>query len=278
MIKRIVGTLSTVFLLAGCGQGVNEKFSVIAHRGASAYVPENTLASYVLAETMDADYIELDIHLTKDHELVVMHDQDISATTEGTGEIGDYTLDELKQLSANFRYQKNESKSKIESSEMYAIPELSEVLSQFGETMSLVIELKDPDKYPGIEGELVNLLEEYEMIGLDDNNYPRAVIQSFDKSGLIKISKLNSDIPLIQLYSFEENEKATLSEKEIDEILSYAAGIGVNYESLAIEFIKEMGKNKIPVYAFTVNEVENALKMKAMGVSGIYTDRPDLLD
>ena len=78
-----------------------EGFLIIAHRGASAYEPENTMPSFELAEDLDSDYVELDIHLTKDGELIVMHDDDVKRTTEAVGKIKDHTLAELKELTAN---------------------------------------------------------------------------------------------------------------------------------------------------------------------------------
>ena len=148
-----------MLLLTGCGQEEvengplpSDEFLVIGHRGASAYVPENTLASYGLAEELDADYIELDIHLTKDDKLVVMHDKDVEGTTEESGEIASFTLDELKELSANFRYKDEEKIAAIGKSEMYAVPTLEEVFSQFGENMNFIIELKDPERLPGNRG------------------------------------------------------------------------------------------------------------------------------
>ena len=137
----------------------SEDFLIIAHRGASAYVPENTLASYELAEELDADYIELDIHLTKDGELAVMHDEDVSGTTEANGEIGELTLAELKELSANFRHKDKEKKAVSGPSEAYEVPTLREVFGQFGDNMNFIIELKDPKDYPGIEEKLVDTIE-----------------------------------------------------------------------------------------------------------------------
>ncbi len=71
-----------------------------AHRGASHYYPENTMLSFKKALELGADYVELDVHLTKDEVPVVMHDSKLERTTNGKGNIRDYTIDELKQLEA----------------------------------------------------------------------------------------------------------------------------------------------------------------------------------
>ena len=75
---------------------------VFAHRGASAYAPENTLAAFRLAEEQGADGIELDVQLTKDGQVVVIHDENIDRTGTGTGAVRDYTLEELRKLSFHF--------------------------------------------------------------------------------------------------------------------------------------------------------------------------------
>jgi len=72
----------------------------VAHRGASGYAPEHTLLSYELGESMKGDYIEIDLQMTKDGELIAMHDETLDRTTNGTGLVKDYTLEEIKQLDA----------------------------------------------------------------------------------------------------------------------------------------------------------------------------------
>ena len=285
MKRYIWGLICAVLLLTGCTKGEAEEglmpsddFLIIAHRGASAYVPENTLASYGLAEELDADYIELDIHLTKDGQLAVMHDADISGTTEANGEIGTLTLAELKELSANFRREDEKKKAVNGPSEEFAVPTLSEVFDQFGNNMNFIVELKDPKDYPGIEEKLVDALKEHDMIGFDEDSHPKVAIQSFSKKGLKRVHELNADIPLLQLISFDEDEEAKLSKKELDELLTYASGMGVSYEALTAPFIKKMHEKGLAVYAYTVIDAETALQLKAIGANGVHTDRPDILD
>lgn len=281
MKKIIWGLLCTVIWLAGCeeenGPMPDEEFLVIAHRGASAYVPENTLAAYELAEDLDADYIELDIHLTKDQELVVMHDQDVDSTMDASGKISEFTLEELKGLSENFRYQGDESMARRGHSEMYAVPSLQEVFDQFGDRMNFIIELKSPGDYPGIEEKLISLLNEYNLIGFDEEGHPKAVIQSFDENGLERVHQLDKNIPLLQLISFDEGEEAKLSGEDLEKLLTYAVGIGVSYEALSVPFIDGIQQKGLAIYAYTVNDTETAFKMKDLGVNGIHTDRPDIL-
>ncbi|KAA0966819.1 hypothetical protein FQ087_11535 [Sporosarcina sp. ANT_H38] len=279
------GVLCAVLLLTGCSKGEAEDgpmpskdFLIIAHRGASAYVPENTLASFDLAEELAADYIELDIHQTKDGQLAVMHDAEVSGSTEANGKIGEFTLSELKELSVNFRHKDEDKKAVSGPSEEYAVPKLGEVFGQFGDNMNFMIELKNPEDYPGIEENLVNTLKQHDMIGFDKDGHPKVAIQSFSKKSLKRVQELNQEIPLLKIISFDDDEEANLSTKELDELLTYASGLGISYEALTTPFIKEMNEKGLPVYAYTVIDAETALKLKAIGVNGIHTDRPDILD
>lgn len=276
MRKIIIGIIMACLFLAGCGntemasnQLPEDAFWIIAHRGASAYAPENTLASYDLAEEMDADYIELDIHLTKDEEIVVMHDEDVARTTEGTGYIADYTVAELKQLSADFQVE-NEEAGK------YRIPTLAEVFDQFGDRIHYFIELKESKKNEGIEEVLVDLLKEYDMIGMAEDGKPKTIVHSFSEKGLKRVRDLNGEIPLVRMVSFKDEKVPELSEHEVDEIAKYGAGIAINHEFLNRTVIERLKERNLHVYATAVQEAEAALQMKEIGANGIYTNRPDL--
>lgn len=253
-----------------------DSFLIIGHRGASAYEPENTMPSFELAEDLNADYVELDVHLTKDGELIVMHDDDVKRTTEAVGKIKDFTLAELKELTADQKKGKKEAASSKDE-EAYEIPTLREVVEEMKGDIHFVIELKDTDQYPGIEKELVTLMKEYGLNGEDDKGYPRAVIHSFDKKALKQVHKIDSAIPLLQLISFDEGEEAQISKGKLKDILTYASGISVSYEALTPPFVNTMHGEGLAVYAYTVNDAEAALRLKAMGVNGIHTDEPDIL-
>lgn len=283
-MKKILVIISAALLLAACSVGnewdnplPEDGFLIIGHRGASAYEPENTIPAFELAEDLNADYVELDVHLTKDGELIVMHDDDVKRTTEAAGKIKDFTLAELKQLTAD---EKKGEKIAVSGrdEEAYEIPTLREVVEQMKGDLGFVIELKDTEQYPGIEEELVRLMKEQELIGIDAEGYPKAVILSFDKKALKQVHKIDPQIPLIQLISFDEGEEAALTKKELKDILSYASGINVSYEALTPPFVNTMHDEGLAVYAYTVNDAEAALRLKAMGVNGIATDEPDILD
>src|SRR5438128_113484 len=106
-MQRLHVILALFLIVAACGVSeINmEPFPVkepiiIAHRGASAYTPEHTILAYEAAKQAGADYIEIDLQMTKDGVLVAMHDEKVDRTTDGTGFVKEYTLEELKQLNA----------------------------------------------------------------------------------------------------------------------------------------------------------------------------------
>ena len=124
---------------------------IYAHRGASGYAPENTLSAYQMAfENFHADGIEIDVHYSKDREIVVMHDFDLSSTTNGSGMIFSNSLKELKELSAGLRFSEKYNDEKI--------PTLKEVLQLVSEHNGKInIELKAGSFfYPDIEERIIN--------------------------------------------------------------------------------------------------------------------------
>ena len=133
-----------------------KQVQVYAHRGASAYAPENTLPAFALAMEQGADGIELDIHLTKDGELVVIHDEKVDRTTNGTGLVKDYTLAELRGLCAD---------NGMEGFSEARIPTLREVLALVKPSDMMVnIEIKTGILwYDGIEEKALRLVQDMGM-------------------------------------------------------------------------------------------------------------------
>lgn len=159
---------------------------VYAHRGASAYAPENTLPAFKLAEEQGADGIELDVHLTKDGELVVIHDEKLDRTTNGTGLVKDYTLAELKTFCAD-----NGMPGYADA----RIPTLREVLEQVKPGKMLVnIELKTGILwYEGIEKKTLDLVAE---LGMQD----RIIYSSFNHYSIAEVRRLAPEAQTAYLF------------------------------------------------------------------------------
>ncbi|SDE06712.1 glycerophosphoryl diester phosphodiesterase [Bhargavaea beijingensis] len=253
-----------------------DRFLTIAHRGASAYRPEHTLPAYILADEMGADYIELDLRMTKDGRLAVIHDNELQRITGTTGKVSDMLMDELKTVSAGTVFNdRNPDLAKL-SYEQLTIPELRDVLMQFGTSVNYYIELKSSLKDSGIEESVIAELERY---GITENqgqhDVPPVILQSFSEESLMRIHEIRPEIPLIQLYSFKEN--ADLSPSELELLSSYASGIGIPADSAHAGFIEKIKRWGLDVHVFTVNEEKSIRKLIDMGVDGIFTDRPDVV-
>lgn len=133
------------------------KIIVIGHRGALGYAPENTMSSFQKGAELGADLVECDIHVSRDGHLIVMHDGDVSRTTNGHGHIKDLTLSEIKRLDAGARFQSRFSGEQV--------PTLGEVLAWAKDRIPLIIELKgDPLPHPLIGPKLVQMLKDYQML------------------------------------------------------------------------------------------------------------------
>lgn len=244
-----------------------ERVLNIAHRGASGHAPEHTLYSYQLAKEMEADYLEIDVHVTKDKRLVAIHDKDLQRVANEQGKVIEYTLDELKRMDvSSWFYTQHPDKDPI-SSELMTLDEIIEV---FGKGSNYYIEWKAES---GMEELLIDVLRESEI--LQNNREGAVIIQSFNEKTLKNVKKLEPSLPLIKLYSFKRN--AELTTKELKEIKEYAVGIGVNYPSLHQDFVDTILDNQLLVHAYTVNEEKEMKELLQMGVTGMFTDYPDRL-
>lgn len=134
---------------------------IAAHRGDASHFPENTLPAFESAYEKGVDYIELDLHQTKDNVIVVLHDNTLDRTTDGSGQVKDYTYDQIRKLNAgNGAW----------------VPTLTEVLDLAKKNNGkLIAEIKSPEIYPGIEGNVISLLEKHSY-------EEKVIIASFDKN------------------------------------------------------------------------------------------------
>lgn len=247
----------------------------VAHRGASGHAPEHTLPGYKLGEEMKGDYIEIDLQMTKDGTLIAMHDEKVDRTTNGTGSVKDFTLDEIKQLDAGSWFnEKYPDKAKPEY-EGLTVPTLEEIIIKFGTESSYYIETKSPDVYPGMEEELLRLLNKYKL--LEPNAASNEVlIQSFSPESLSIVNALNPNVPLIQLISY--SKPATITDEELNEISEYAIGIGASHTKIDQDYVKKVRDHNLLIHPYTVNTKEDMIKVLDWGVTGMFTNYPDILN
>ncbi|WP_316569590.1 glycerophosphodiester phosphodiesterase [Neobacillus sp. YIM B06451] len=246
----------------------------VAHRGASGHAPEHTLPAYKLGQQMKGDYIEIDLQMTKDGELIAMHDETVDRTTNGTGLVKDFTLAEIKQFDAGSWF--NEKYPEYAKPEYVGleVPTLQEVIETFGSGARYYIETKSPEVYPGMEEKLVEILNEYKLTG---KNVPssKVIIQSFSADSLKMVHEIDPSIPLVQLLWYDQ--PATLTDEELVEYKSYSIGLGMNYAAIDKAYVQKVRDSGLLIHPYTVNETADMEKLLDWGVTGMFTNFPDRL-
>ena len=241
----------------------NDGFIIIAHRGASAYAPENSHSAFELAIAMKAEMIELDVSLSKDGIPVVIHDETLDRTTTGRGSVQDYILEELKTLDVGSWFSekfKNEP-----------FPTLEEVLSYTKDRIAVNIEIKTEVVTNEIEGGIAQKsLEIVERLGVQD----QVIFSSFDYRVLKHLEALNPDMPKAMLY-----EKSQSGKKLPSELVSeYKVDVfNCSHRQLSKAWAKDLNDHSIPFLVYTVNDERTMKKVIGLGATGIFSDKPDLL-
>lgn len=228
---------------------------IFAHRGYSALSPENTMKAFIEAERAGADGVELDVQMTKDGELVVIHDEKIDRTTDGSGFVKDLTYKELKKHNAAYKF-KNLSKKT-------PIPTLTEVFEWMSSNhLKCNIELKNGIfPYIGMEEKVIDLIRRYK---LND----RIILSSFNHYSIVYSYRLAPDIETAPLLS-EFLYMPWIYAKSIK-----ARGIHPKYFRGLEDVFKQSIANGIAVRPYTVNK-ETALKrLFTIGCSAVITDDP----
>lgn len=234
---------------------------IIAHRGYSEKAPENSISAFKEAFKVNSDGIELDIHLTKDNKIVVMHDENTKRTSNRELLISESSLRELKQLDIG------SWKGDKWSGEQ--IPELSEVFDIVPDGKEMVIELKS-------NLEIVPTLIEY----INRCNKKESEITFITSNDSIyEMKKAFPNIKALPLYG--ENEICGEYEN-IDEIIQKTIdnncdGLDLAYPHLSNAIVKKIKDANLELYVWTVDDVELAKKMKSMGVDGLTTNIPELM-
>lgn len=227
---------------------MEKKIKIVAHRGASGYAPENTLLAFKKAIELGCDKVELDVRLTKDKKVVVIHDDDIDRTTDGRGKIVELTLKQIKKFNC-------EEKQKI--------PTLQEVIDLCKGKIDLQIELKAK----GTARLVYNLIVENDI--LDD-----VTITSFKTRFLQEMSILNRKVNLGLLF-----EEYIISKKIVLWIMGWLIGINYvcpNYPVVNKKIVNRAHKLGMKVYVFDVKNKKEGEKLINMGVDEIGTDFPKL--
>jgi glycerophosphoryl diester phosphodiesterase len=252
-VKIPIAFILCSMMFITCSQENTVDIVVMAHRGASAAAPENTLIAYKQAIEMGADYAELDVRQTKDGAIVLMHDKTIHRTTGVKGYVWDLTLEELRQMEAGSWFG--------EEFRGEPIPTLEEVIRLVKGRMKLNIEVKISENEPGIAQKVVDIVR-------SENFSEHCMITSFDMETVKTIKRIAPDLKTGLI--FEKEYRSDVFEGNWKVLSS-------NYELIDAEFMRLAKNSGKKTYAWTVNDREEILRLIGLGVDGIITNKPDLL-
>ncbi|MDQ1146952.1 glycerophosphoryl diester phosphodiesterase [Bacillus sp. SORGH_AS 510] len=244
--------------------GKGQSLIKIGHRGAAAYCPENTYASFNKALELGVDYLELDIQMTRDGEIVVIHDPTVNRTTNAKGRVKDFTLKEIQKLDAGSWFHPTFSNERI--------PSFSDFLDTYAGKVGLLIELKKPSLYPGIEEKVANELLKR---GLATGEEDQIIVQSFDQSAMKNFHHLLPKVPIGILV-----KKAALnglSHKELSSYSNYATYVNPKLTMVNKKLIRKIHHYGFKTMIWTVNRNSDIRRLKHFSVDGMISDYPDLL-
>ena len=248
----------------------NEDFEIIAHKGASGHAPENTLAAIEMALDMGVDMIAIDVQNTKDEEIIVFHDATLDRTTNGTGIVHDYTLEEIKQLDAGFWFDPKFEGQKV--------PTLKEVLDVVNGRCKVLIEIKHMD-HPHYDDFAEKLID---VIRLERNGFDWVILESYENEYLEAAHSYDERIQTKQLMIGEDStpllafyveSRMHLGRSEKTEQLK---ALNPHYKTLSPRRVFRMHARGYKVYTYTVNTRDEMIIQLNMGVDGLITDYPDM--
>ena len=235
---------------------------VIAHRGASAYKPENSISAFEEAINMKADYIETDVHQTKDGIVVIMHDFSVKRTCD----VPSNSKTDIKDL--NFS---EFSSLKIKGTNEQP-PSLDSAIKFINGRCKLLIEIKKGgDYYPGIENNILAVIKANNAEAWVD------IIHSFDKQALLNLQQQKTGVKLQKLIVFRfPLASFTFSKKGEKDDFSAWQGVNVYSKFASKRIIKKIHSQGKTVFVWTVNKKRKMKKLVRLKADGIITNKPDL--
>lgn len=248
---------------------------VVAHRGASGYAPENTLAAVDAAAERDTDWVEVDVQRTADGELVLVHDTTLERTTDAAEvfpdrapwEVADFTAEEVAQLDAGSWYASEFAGEPV--------PTLADGLERLAENdQKLLLELKSPELYPGIEEEILAELDAAGWLDEEERG-ERLVLQSFEADSVRTVHELAPEVKTGFL--------GTPTAAEAEAYAEFSDQINPRHTDLTADYVAQLKAltgahgEPIEVNTWTVNEPADAERVAGLGVDGIISDYPDVV-
>ncbi|MFI7611276.1 glycerophosphodiester phosphodiesterase [Nonomuraea terrae] len=263
---RLLGAVITATMasLAGPAWAAPEDVEVIAHRGGSAYAPENTLAACALARAQQADMCEFDVQQTKDRRLVLMHDETLARTTNveqvfpgrSPWRISDFTLAEIRRLDAGSWFSARHRGERV--------PTLREAIDLLGGSgTGLLLEIKHPPGSPDIDRQVAAELQETR----DQWRGEPLAVHSFDWRAMRVLHGMVPDVPILVL------GKSAM--EQLPNLAGYVKGVTLPQRGVSAEYVRELHGKGMRVYVIAGGRKPVIRRLMSYGVDGIMTKRPD---
>ncbi len=251
MLKVMVfGPLFLSVLLFGSCRKMGDRTIVMAHRGVSSLAPENTLASVLKAMELGADYSEIDVQLTKDGEVVLLHDTRLKRTAGQAGALSEYTLDELRAFEVGSWFSPEFDGEPI--------PTLAEVIRSIKGKMLLNIEIKVSREESDIASKVVDIIH-------SEGIRKKCIVTSFGRTIIEQVKELDPRIKTGYIFSqkyppdvFEGNWEA----------------LSCNYKVVDASFVTKAKEFNKKIYVWTVDDEQEMKRLMELRVDGIITNRP----
>ena len=233
----------------------------VGHRGASAAAPQNTLAAFRKAVELGADGVELDVQLSADGAVVVIHDFTVDKTTNGTGRVADKTLAELKALDAGSRFSPQFAGERI--------PTLAEVFEAIDGRLMVNVELKAPSQNwnTALVAPVLEIVRRYGM-------QAKVIFSSFNPHVLYAMKQLAPDIPAGALYA--PDSPVYVRRAWLEPFISHEAR-HPHYSMLTGPIIQWYHAHGLRINTWTVDDPEEMRRLVAAGADSIITNKPDVL-
>lgn len=236
---------------------------VFAHRGASAELPEHTLAAYSSALEAGVDGVECDVRLTRDGHLVCFHDRRLDRTSTGTGSLATFTLAQLREYDFGSWHHSGQS------APLLTLDELLDLLKGAGRPVRVLIETKHPNRYGGaVEHRLRAVLRRHGIVA--NIGSVQATVMSFSPLAVRRSRELMPTLPTVQLIDLLP---PGLRVRRLP-FGTRIAGPGVDLIRRRPDVVRRLKAAGQQVYVWTVNEPEDVELLVSLGVDGLITDRP----
>jgi glycerophosphoryl diester phosphodiesterase len=230
---------------------------VLGHRGAMGHAPENTMVSFAKGLELGSDMLELDIHLSRDGELMVMHDGDVARTTDGKGHIKDMTVAEIKKLDAGIKFNERFRGERV--------PKLVELIEWAKTRIPLVIEIKgDPLPAAGIEEKLIQMVRDYKMLD-------QVMAISFHHASVKRVKELEPKLTTGILYTGQLVDTVGAAKAAL------ADSVRPAWSYWTRELVEQVHAAGLGASSWTVNDESLMEYLAPMGLDSIGSNYPDRL-